>query len=92
MVVGLLTVRLALFESRTLKDKRRVTRSLRDRLGRHNVSVAEVDDLDHCQAASFGIVMVANETQFVQSALSRIVDELRVHPHASLVDYSIEFL
>jgi uncharacterized protein len=93
MIVGVLRFRLGLFEARTLKDKRRVTRSLRDRIGaRHNVSIAEVDDLDHCQAATFGLAMVANESRFVESALSKIVDEIRAYPHASLLDYDIELL
>ncbi|MEW6253674.1 MAG: DUF503 domain-containing protein [Planctomycetota bacterium] len=93
MVVGVLRFRLGLFEARSLKDKRRVTRSLKDRIGaRHNVSIAEVDDLDHWQAATFGLAMVANESRFVESALSKIVDELRAYPHASLLDYDIELL
>jgi uncharacterized protein YlxP (DUF503 family) len=93
MIVGVLRFRLGLFAARTLKDKRRVTRSLRDRIGgRHNVSIAEVDDLEHCQAATFGLAMVANEARFVESALSKIVDEVRAFPHASLLDYDIELL
>jgi hypothetical protein len=91
MVVGVLRIRLVLFEARSLKDKRRVTKSLKDRLAaRHNVSVAEVDDLDHRQAATLGLAMIANDSRFVESALSRIVDEIRVFPHASLVNYEIE--
>jgi uncharacterized protein len=93
MVVGVLRVRLGVFEALSLKDKRRVTRSLKDRLGaRHNVSIAEVDDLDHRQAATLGVALVANEARYVQSALSKIVDELRCYPHASLLDYDIELL
>jgi uncharacterized protein YlxP (DUF503 family) len=56
------------------------------------VSSAEVDDLEHCQAATLGLAMGANETRFVESALSKIVDELRVYAHASLLDYEIELL
>lgn len=93
MVVGVLRVRLAVFEAISLKDKRRVTKSLKDRLGaRHNVSIAEVDDLDHRQATTLGLAMVANESRFVRSALSRIVEELRTCPHASLLEYDIELL
>ncbi len=36
------------------------------------------------------LAMVANESRFVQSALSKIVDEIRAYPHASLLDYDIE--
>ena len=91
MVVGVLQVRMGIFEALTLKDKRRVTRSLKDRLRRrHNVSIAEVDDLDHRQAATFGVALVSNDARFVQSALDKIVDELRAYPHASLLEYDID--
>ena len=93
MVVGVLQVRLAIFEALSLKDKRRVVKSLKDRLAsRHNVSVAEVDDLDHRQAATLGIAMVSNDARFVQSALSKIADEIRAYRHASLLDFDIELL
>ena len=93
MVIGVLTVRLAIFEALSLKDKRRVTKSLKDRLAhRHNVSVAEVDDLDHRQAATLGIAMISNDAGFVESALARIVDEIRGFTRASLLDYDIELL
>jgi hypothetical protein len=93
MVIGVLRVRLGVFEARSLKDKRRVTKSLKDRLAsRHNVSIAEIDDLDHRQAATLALAMVANEPRFVESALSKLVDEIRAFPHASLVDYQIELL
>ncbi len=93
MVVGVLRVRLGIFEALSLKDKRRVTKSLKDRLShRHNVSIAEVDDLDHRQAATLGLAMVANDGRYVESALSKIVDEFHAYPHASLIDYEIEIL
>jgi uncharacterized protein YlxP (DUF503 family) len=93
MVVGVLRVRLGIFEALSLKDKRRVTKSLKDRLGaRHNVSVAEVGDLDHRQAATLGLAMVANEARFVESALHKIVDEIRGFSRASLLEYDIELL
>ncbi len=93
MVVGILRVRLGIFEALSLKDKRRVTKSLKDRLGsRHNISIAEVDDLDHRQAATLAMAMVANESRFVESALSKIVDEIRSYSSAALLEYDIELL
>jgi uncharacterized protein YlxP (DUF503 family) len=93
MVVGVLRVRLAIFEALSLKDKRRVTKSLKDRLGaRHNISIAEVDDLDHRQAATLGLALVANESRYVDSALRKIVDEIRLFPRVSLLDFDIELL
>lgn len=93
MVIGVLTVRLAIFEALSLKDKRRVTKSLKDRLShRHNVSVAEIDDLEHRQAATIGVAMISNDERFVESVLSRIVDEIKMFNRASLVDYDIELM
>ncbi len=91
MVVGVLRVRLGIFGALSLKDKRRVTKSIKDRLAnRHNVSVSEIGDLEHRQAATLGIAMIANESRFVESTLAKIADELGRHPQASLMDHSIE--
>lgn len=93
MVVGVLRVRLGVFEALSLKDKRRVTRSLKDRLGaKHNISIAEVDDLDRRQVATLGISMVSNDARFVESTLMKIVDEIRAFPRSSLVEYEIELV
>ena len=93
MVVGVLRVRLAIFEALSLKDKRRVIKSLKDRIAaRHNVSVAEVDDLDHRQAATLGLALVANDARFVESSLAKILDEIRANPRASLLDHDLELL
>ena len=93
MVIGVLRVRLGIFEALSLKDKRRVTKSLKDRLGaRHNISIAEIDDLERRQVATLGLAMIANEARFVESALSKIVDEIRAFGRASLLDYEIELL
>lgn len=90
MVVGVLTVRLGVLGALSLKDKRRVVKSIKDRLNRHNVSVSEVEDLEHRQAATLAVAMVSNESRFVEGALTKIVNELRSHPEASLLNYDIE--
>jgi uncharacterized protein len=91
VVIGALSLRLAVFGSTSLKDKRRVVKSLKERLaGRFNVSVAEVGSLDHRQQAELGVALVANDAQFVQSCLDKIVDYVRLDPGAALVDYHVE--
>ncbi len=93
MVIGVLTVRLAIFEALTLKDKRRVVKSIKDRISaRYNASVAEVDDLDHRQAATIAVAMVSNDARYVEGALSQIRDAIRANPRASVVDDDIELL
>ena len=91
MVVGSLRVRLLLRESRSLKDKRQVVRSIKDRLrNQFNVSVAEVDALDNRQLAVLGVAMVSNEARHVRTTLEAIVAALRAHPVAELLDHELE--
>jgi uncharacterized protein YlxP (DUF503 family) len=90
MVVGVLRAELAILDAVTLKDKRRVIKSVKDRIvNRHKVSVAEVDRLDQRQGAVLAVAMVANDSRFVQSCLDKIVDELRTARSATLVDYKV---
>jgi len=88
MIVGALQVRLLIRESRSLKDKRQVVSSIKDRLRKaFGVSVAEVDNQDHRQLAVLGIAMVGNDSREITSALDKMVDALRSHPIAELLDY-----
>jgi uncharacterized protein len=83
MVVGSLTVRLLVRESRTLKDKRQVVRSILDRVrGGFNVSAAEVDTHDDVKVATLGFAAVGFETAAVQHVLQQIDGALRTHPVA----------
>jgi len=93
MIIGTLRLKLAVFESTSLKDKRRVVKSLKERLiGRFNVSVAEVGSLDHRQQAELGVALVANDRRFVESCLDQIVQYVRLDPAASLVNYESELI
>ena len=93
MIVGVLRVDLAIYEARTLKDKRRVIKGLKDRLaGKFNAAIAEVEALDSRQRAVLGVAVVGNESRFVQSCLDKIVDYIRLSPSSSLVDYRTELL
>jgi uncharacterized protein YlxP (DUF503 family) len=91
MIVGSLRVRLLIRESRSLKDKRQVVRSIKDRLkNQFNVSVAEIEALDHRQLAVLGLAMVSNEAYPIRMAFDEIVQALRSHPVAEFVDFEVE--
>jgi uncharacterized protein YlxP (DUF503 family) len=83
MVIGSLTARLLVRESRTLKDKRQVVRSILDRVrSGFNVSAAEVDTHDDVKVARLGFAVVGFETAAVQNVLQQITEALRRHPVA----------
>ncbi len=91
MVVGTLRVRLLVRESRSLKDKRQVVRSIKDRLrNAFNVSVAEVEAEDHRQLVVLGLAMVSNEAGHVRRTFDEIVGALRAHPVAEFVGHEAE--
>jgi len=93
MIVGVLELRIGIGDAQSLKDKRRVLKSLKDRLRRaFNVSVAEVDHNDVLRSAVLGVALVANDRRFVDSALSQVVEFVRRVPQLTLADYHLEML
>ncbi len=83
MVLGSLEVRLFVRESRTLKDKRQVVRSILDRVRNDfNVSAAEVDTHDDVKLVTLAFAAVGFENAAVQGVLQKITEALRVHPVA----------
>lgn len=78
-------------ESRSLKDKRQVVRSIKDRIrNAFNVSVAEVDEQDSRQQAVLAVAVVTNEKRHAQQVLSQIVNLVRSHPVAQLLRFELE--
>jgi uncharacterized protein YlxP (DUF503 family) len=91
MIVGSLRVRLLLRQARTLKDKRQVVSSIKDRLRQgFNVSIAEVEAQDNRQLAVLGLAMVGNKAAHVRAGLQQIVEALRAHPVAEFLDHEME--
>ena len=91
MIVGTLKLRLIVREARTLKDKRRVVSSIKERIrNAFNVSVAELESLDSRQVAVLGVAFVSNERRFAQEVLGQVVNMVRSHPVAQLLDYELE--
>ena len=91
MIVGLLQLQVSVFDAMTLKDKRRVIKSLKDRIkNKFNVSIAEVGHNESIRTSILAVAMVANERTFVESALSKIVEFTRRTPQLSLIEYTIE--
>jgi uncharacterized protein YlxP (DUF503 family) len=91
MIVGTLRVRLLLREARTLKDKRQVLQSVKERLRQSfNVSVAEIEAHDNPRSIVLGMAIVCNETHPIKQVFGEIVNALKAHPIAEFVDSEIE--
>jgi uncharacterized protein len=93
MVVGLCTVELFISESRSLKDKRQVLHSLKDRLhGKFNLSVAEVDGQDLWQKAVLGMACVSNEGGHVNQVIEQALNVIKGMPAVEVVRTKLELL
>lgn len=91
MYVGVARVIFHLPAARSLKDKRAVVRSFRDRIqARHKVSIAEVADLDLWQRATLGVAVVSNEAAVCDEQLAAIRAAASVHRDAVLTDFSTQ--
>jgi len=93
MIVGILQVELTIDGSLSLKDKRRIVNSIKDRLHReHQVSVAEVDALDNHRIAVLGITMASNDVGHCHSVLDRILDKLKTKRGCYLNDHDKQII
>jgi uncharacterized protein YlxP (DUF503 family) len=93
MTIGVLQLELSVTDSMSLKDKRRVVKSIKDRIAHHhNVSIAEVGALDQHRLAILGVAMVSNDSGYVEGALSKLVDFVKTVRQVDLLDYQIDLL
>ncbi len=93
MVVGVCTIDLHLPGIGSLKGKRQILLSLKDRIqGKFNVSVAEVDANDLWQRAVLGVACVANDGRYANQVLDNVLNLIRANPAVELVTHRMELL
>lgn len=93
MVVGLITWELHLAGCRSLKDKRQILKSLKDRLhNRFNVSAAETDHQDLWQRAELTVCVVSTDRRHADSVLRQADGLVAAAPGARIVDSSTSYL
>ena len=93
MVVGVLQFELEIEWAQSLKDKRRVVSSLKDRLHReHQVSVAEVGRLDDCRVAVLGVAVASGGSTRCRQVLDNVLGKVRKAKDCVLSDYTVEII
>ena len=93
MIVGLKTWELHLSGCRSLKEKRRILKSMKDRLhNRFNVSVAETDHHESWQRAEIACCVVSTDRRHSESVLSSADRLIESDDSARVVDSSTSFL
>jgi len=92
-VIGVLTLELRLENSHSLKEKRHVVQSLKERL-RHkfNISVAEIDHQDLWQRSVIAAVTVSSDQIHAEKVLRSVEDEAESMLGSELVGATVEWL
>jgi len=96
MPIAFLTLELRMEAAHSLKDKRQVLRSLKDRLRAHfNIAVAELDPSELWQRASVGIVSISGSRDYLEGLMHNVEREatrIANNAGAEVTDSFVEFL
>jgi uncharacterized protein len=76
----------------SLKDKRHILRSLKDRLRQFNVSVAETDHNDLWQRAELSVCVVSNERGHAEDVLRQADRLVAAAAGARIMDTSTSYV
>ena len=91
--IGVLTLEIVLESSHSLKEKRHVVASLKDRLrGKFNVAVAEIDCQDLWQRAVVAAVTVSSDHDHAQKVLQSVEDEAAALLGGELAGATVEWM
>ncbi len=93
MYIGVLQFTMEIPYANSLKEKRSVVRSLKDRLRRsYNLSVAEVGDLDTWTVATLGAVMAGSDVAYINGAMDKVLNVLSAWREGTLGDHQLEII
>lgn len=93
MIVGVCTLKLKIYESNSLKEKRQVTKSIIGRIqSRFNVSIGEIGLNDSWQTSIIGFSCVTNDTQHANQIISKVLKFIDRDNRVEIIDYDIEIM
>ncbi len=92
MPIGLLTLKIYIPDAQSLKDKRQVLRSLKDKLrGHFNVAVAELEHQELWQRSVVGVVSISNDDKHLEEFMRAVADESERLLGRDLIGQEIEY-
>ena len=93
MTVGIARIQFRLHGNQSLKEKRRVVKSLVEK-SRHrfNAAIAEVEDQDLHQRATLGAAVVGNDGRLLNAVLDHLIEYMDSLSLADLMAHEIELI
>lgn len=96
MPIAYLTLELRMESAHSLKDKRQVLRSVKDRLrNSFNISIAEIEVTDLWQRATLGVVSISNSRDYLEGLMRNVERQavrLANNVGAEVVDSFVDFV
>lgn len=93
MTVGVLIIDIMICTSASLKEKRYVLKSIKDKLKhKFNVSVAELDFQDKWQRSQLGIALISNEYSHVENSLQKVFRFLDESDEYEIINYTFDYV
>ena len=93
MIVGILQLELRMSGCHSLKEKRMILKSLKDRLRqKFNISISEIGLQDAWQGAVLGMAAIGTDKGYVEGLLSSILNWVEADHSAELVSSHTEIL
>lgn len=93
MVVGVVKLTLRIPGCRSLKEKRKVVKSMIGRIRNHfNVSAAEVGANDIHQQAEIGFALIGNSGQLVNAKVDKLINMAHDLALAEIIDSEMEII
>lgn len=93
MVIGILKIQMHLGEGHSLKEKRKVVKSIVGKVrSRFNAAIAEVGENDKWQLIELGLAAVGNDKRHIDSSLSNILDFIDSLYLAEIVETKMELI
>ena len=93
MVLGLLRVEYRLHGNASLKDKRRIANSLKQKVrNTFNVSIAETGSEDEMDRLALSVASVSNDAKHLESRLAKCLSMMEAVCHEEMVYSDIEYI
>jgi uncharacterized protein YlxP (DUF503 family) len=93
MPIAYLTLEVRIEAAHSLKDKRQVVRSLKDRLrAKFNIAMAEIEETDLWQRATLGAVSVSSSRDYLAGLMANVEREAVRIAHSTGAEISDSFL
>jgi len=93
MVVGICMVEVSIPNSFSLKDKRRVLKSIITKSrNKFNIAISEIGNNENWQKAVLGVSSISNNSHYTNKILNEVVNYLEKERDLIIISYSIELL